>query len=185
MEVAVQELQMIIKWAKQLSTFNDLDVDDQINLLSEGRPKHPYSYRCILQRQLFRRGYFFCCDFFTRVTWSLFPMLPIMDTKGVHPWHKCLYITTPVDRGDNYIFISLALPTRPGASSKYHSGLLAWMHIISFLKPWINICWNKLSPLLSISDPVLFSGCEHCLWSAFLISLKVAQTEKVYVDAVE
>ena len=37
MEVAVQELQMIIKWAKQLSSFNALDVDDQINLLSEGK----------------------------------------------------------------------------------------------------------------------------------------------------
>lgn len=37
MEVAVQELQMIIKWAKQLSCFNALDADDQINLLSEGR----------------------------------------------------------------------------------------------------------------------------------------------------
>lgn len=36
MEVAVQELQMIIKWAKQLSSFKNLDVDDQINLLSEG-----------------------------------------------------------------------------------------------------------------------------------------------------
>ncbi|XP_028393411.1 nuclear receptor subfamily 4 group A member 1-like [Dendronephthya gigantea] len=35
MEVAVQELQMIIKWAKQLSSFNTMDVDDQINLLSE------------------------------------------------------------------------------------------------------------------------------------------------------
>ena len=37
MEVAAQELKMIIKWAKQLSSFNALDVDDQINLLSEGR----------------------------------------------------------------------------------------------------------------------------------------------------
>ena len=46
MEVAVQELQMIIKWAKQLSTFNALDVDDQINLLSEGRTKHPHREMC-------------------------------------------------------------------------------------------------------------------------------------------
>lgn len=35
MEVAVQELQMIIKWAKQLSSFNSLDSDDQISLLNE------------------------------------------------------------------------------------------------------------------------------------------------------
>lgn len=38
MEVAVQELQMIIKWAKQLSSFNSLDSDDQISLLNEGIP---------------------------------------------------------------------------------------------------------------------------------------------------
>ena len=37
MEVAVQELKMIIKWAKQLTSFNALDLDDQINLLSEGK----------------------------------------------------------------------------------------------------------------------------------------------------
>lgn len=35
MEVAVEELKMIIQWAKQLTSFNALDGDDQINLLSE------------------------------------------------------------------------------------------------------------------------------------------------------
>ena len=49
MEVAVQELQMIIKWAKQLSTFNDLDVDDQINLLSEGRSTISYTMSFLIK----------------------------------------------------------------------------------------------------------------------------------------
>ena len=52
MEVAVQELKMIIKWAKQLSSFNALDVDDQINLLSEGRTlSELLSTRCVLVLQ--------------------------------------------------------------------------------------------------------------------------------------